>query len=217
MEFTELENLIKTRRSVRKWQNKPVPEEMLLKAIALATWAPNGGNQQNWHFYVIVNRNTIGAIADALQAKSDLMASWPEAAKFGDQFTRNRGVAPFFKTAPAAIAVAASRYQSAADQLLELREKVDTQAAKIRQWRNSADSRIQSVASAISHLTLVLHQMGLGAVYMTGPIQAKEDIEKLLKVPKELDVVALIPVGYPDEKPVSRGRKPVNEIAEVVR
>ena len=37
---------------------------MLLQAIELATWAPNGGNQQNSHFYVIVNRDTLGAIAE---------------------------------------------------------------------------------------------------------------------------------------------------------
>ncbi|MFH1639353.1 MAG: nitroreductase family protein [Chloroflexota bacterium] len=217
MEFTGLENLIKTRRSIRKWQAKAVPEDVLLKAIELATWAPNGGNQQNWRFYVIVSRNTIGAISDALQAKSSMMASWPEAAKFGDTFSRARQNAIFFKSAPAAIAVAASRYQSTADQLLEVREKVDPVAASIRRWRNIADSRIQSVASAIAYMLLILHQMGLGAVWMTGPMQAKEDIEKILKVPQGMDLIAFIPVGYPAENPDSKGRKAVAEIAEVVK
>ena len=39
MNLTDLANLIKSRRSIRVWQDKPVPEEMLLQAIELATYA----------------------------------------------------------------------------------------------------------------------------------------------------------------------------------
>lgn len=216
MELVDLEKLIKSRRSIRRWQDKKVPEELLLRAIELATWAPNGGNQQNWRFYVIVNRATIKAIADAVQASADLMASWPEAEKFG-MAAGWRERAGFFRSAPAAIAVGATQYQSPVDQVFAAREKVDSRASQMRQWRNVANSRIQSVASAIAHLLLVLHQMGLGTVWMTGPLQAKGDIEKILKVPPEMDIIAFIPIGYPDEEPPSRGRKPVSEVSEVIR
>jgi len=47
MKTTELDNLIKGRRSVRAWQNKPVPEEELLHAIELATYAPNAYSAEN--------------------------------------------------------------------------------------------------------------------------------------------------------------------------
>lgn len=217
MEFADLSNLVRSRRSIRRWQDKEVPEELLLQAIELATWAPNGGNQQNWRFYLIVNRDTIKTIADAVQVSANQIASWPEAEKFEDTATRLRERASFFRDAPVAIAVAASQYQSPIDQILVAREKTDPQAGQIRQWRNIADSRIQSVASAIAHLLLVLHQMGLGAVWMTGPMQAKAEIEKILKVPSEMDLVAFIPVGYPDESPESRGRRPVKEVCEVIR
>ena len=50
MELGELTNLIKSRRSVRDWQDREVSEQLLLQAIELATWAPNGGNQQNLAF-----------------------------------------------------------------------------------------------------------------------------------------------------------------------
>ena len=82
MELVDLAYLIKSRRSIRRWQDKEVPEEVLKQAIELATWAPNGGNQQNWHFYIIVNRDTIRAIAETVQKSVDLMTSWPEANKF---------------------------------------------------------------------------------------------------------------------------------------
>ena len=216
MELADLANVIRSRRSIRSWQEKEVPQELLLHAIELATWAPNGVNQQNWRFYVILNHDTIKTIADAVQASADQIASWPEAAEFMDT-VRLRGRSGFFKNAPAAIAVAAARYQSTVDQVLAAREETDYQARNMRQWRNVADSRIQSVAAAIAYLLLVLHQMGLGAVWMTGPMQAKEDIERILKVPPGLDVIAFIPVGYPAESPLTKGRKPVGDVCEVIR
>lgn len=216
MESRELEKLIKSRRSTRKWQDRDVPEELLLRAVELATRAPNAGNQQNWRFYVITNRKVVQEIADSVQSVANLVASWPEAEKLG-YTSRQRDNASFFRTAPAAIAVAASRYQSNVDQILEMREKFDPDAARIREWRNTADPRIQSIGSAIAYLTLVLHEMGIGAVWMTGPMQAKGEIEKLLRVPEGMDLVTFIPLGYPAETPSFRDRKPVGEIAEVVK
>ncbi len=125
--------------------------------------------------------------------------------------------ASYFRNAPVAIAVAAAQYQSPIDQILAAREKADPIAGQIRQWRNVANSRIQSVASAIAYLLLILHQMGLGAVWMTGPMQAKGEIEKILKVPSELDIIAFIPVGYPAESPVPKERRPLREVCEVVK
>ena len=67
MDTKELAELMKSRRSIRSWLDKPVSEDALLRAIELATWAPNGGNQQNWMFYVVLDRGVIQAIADAVQ------------------------------------------------------------------------------------------------------------------------------------------------------
>ena len=52
---------------------------------------------------------------------------------------------------------------------------------------------------------------------MTGPMQAKGEIERILRVSPEMDIIAFIPVGYPAESPVSAGRKPITEVCEVVR
>ncbi|MFC1972010.1 nitroreductase family protein [Chloroflexota bacterium] len=216
MELDDLADIIRSRRSIRLWQDKEVPESLLLQAIELATWAPNGGNKQNWHFYIILSRNIIKAIADAVQTRADQIASWPEAQRL-DEATRKLQRSGLFRNAPAAIAVAAAQYQSEVDLILAAREKIDSQAAQIRQWRNICDTRIQSVSSAIAYLLLVLHQIGLGAVWMTGPMQAKEEIEKILNVPPDTDVIAFIPIGYPDESPVPRKRRPLNEVYEVTR
>ncbi len=217
MKMNELAELIKSRRSVRAWQNTMVSEETLLQAIELATYAPNGGNQQNWRFYIILKPEVIKSIVDAFQSTSALMASWPEAAQFGDKIKDTIKKQNFLYSAPAMIAVATSQYQSSEDKLLELRGKIDPRAIQIREWRNTANSKIQSAASGVAYLLLILHQMGLGAVWMTGPTQSKGEIEKILKVPAGMDVVALIPVGYPAENPPLKARKPVKEVCEIIK
>ncbi len=217
MEFAELEKLIRTRRSIRKWQNKPVAEELLMKALELATCAPNAGNQQNWRFYVIFNKGTIESMAKVTQGIAEQVAVWLDADQQEAMAARWRETAALFKSAPAIIGVASSQYQSPADKVLATRVQTDAKAKQIRDWRSAADSRIQSVAAAITYLLLIFHQMGLGAVWMTGPMQAKGELEKILHIPQGMELLALIPVGYPDESPPPKERKPVAEVCEVIK
>ncbi|MFC2045378.1 nitroreductase family protein [Chloroflexota bacterium] len=217
MELESLRDLIKSRRSIRMWQDKEVPEELLIQAVELATWAPNGGNQQNWHFYIIKNQAVIEAFADMVQTTADTVASWPEADNFRDFAARQQERSSFFRNAPAAIAVSAAQYDSPLEQILGTREKTDPQANQWNQWRRVSNTRIQSVASAIAYLLLILHQMGLGTVWMTGPMHTKGELEKMLKVPENTDIVALIPVGYPAETPDYKGRKAISEVCDVIR
>ncbi len=224
METAELVKLIKGRRSIRSWQDKSVSEELLLQAVELATWAPNGGNQQNWHFHIILKKETIKAIADAAQAGRELMNSWPETAQSGmmppppPPGPRPAGPRPgSFASAPALIVISAKKAGNPMDRIFQAREKTDPKAAQMRQWSITVDARVQSVSAAIAYLLLVLHQMGLGAVWMTGPLtQSKGDIEKLLNMAPDTDVLALIPVGYPAESP-TRERKPIKEVCDIVK
>ncbi len=228
MDITELTKLIKSRRSIRTWQDKPVPEDLLMQAIELATWAPNGGNQQNWRFYIILNKNIINSIADASQAINSYIMSLPEMAQArpaAPPATARPGGAPPagagprrdpLRNAPALIAVAARKTSLPMEKILAEKAKTDPRVAEVRQSQSIVASRIQSVSAAISYLLLVLHQMGLGSVWMTNPTQAKVEIEKIIKVPADLDVVAVIPVGYPAETP-TRDRKPVSEVCEIVK
>ena len=219
MDTAELEKLIKGRRSIRAWQDKPVPQDLLMQALELATWAPNGGNQQNWHFYLIMNKSSIKAIEDAIAAGRRVMTSWPEAAKLPGPPPPAPGQPPRspFSNAPAVIAVGTMRSENPMEKLFAARANSDPKAAQMREWNATVDARIQSVSAAISYLLLALHQMGLGAVWMTGPLpQCKGDVEKVLKCPPGMDIVALIPVGYPAENP-TRTRKPVSEVCTVIK
>ncbi len=217
IDLEELGKLMKTRRSIRKFQDKPVPEDLLLKALELATWAPNGGNFQPWRFLIISNKKLIHQMADMVKAKTELMTSWPEAKQFGEVMDRWRKSSDFFRGAPVCIATLMGKYNSPADKVLQARGETDPVARDIRAYRQLGNSSLQSIAAAITYLLMILHHMGLGATWMAGPQQAKKEIESLLNIPPEWHFVNLIPVGYPAEKPEDRPRKPIMEVVQFYR
>jgi nitroreductase len=216
MELQALEKLVKERRSLRKWKKEDIPDELIKKAIELGTWAPNGGNYQGWHFRIVKNKDVIEKMANAVQSAADKIASWPEAAQWPEDVKRYQKNASFFRNAPVCIAVFTSEYQSAMDKVLVSRESSDPEARRILVFRRSAPTGIQSTAAAVTTMLLTFHQMGLGAVWMAGPLIAKKEIETLLEVPANLSLVCLVPVGYPDESP-QRLRKHVEDVLEFIR
>jgi nitroreductase len=215
MNIQDLEMLMKGRRSIRQWKKKEVPDEMLKKAVELATWAPNGGNYQGWRFVVVKNKEVIGRMADAVQSVADKMASWPEAKSWEEDIKRYQKNASFFRNAPVCIGVFTSEYQSPMEKLLAARESFDPEAKKVLGFRKSAPTVIQSVGAAVTTMLLVFHQMGLGAVWLVSPLQAKKEIEGLLKAEANMALVCLIAVGYPDESP-QKDRKPVDQVLNFI-
>jgi len=215
MNIQDLEKLIKGRRSVRQWKKQEVPEELLRKAVELATWAPNGGNYQGWRFVIVKKKETIEKMANAVQSVADKIASWPEAMSWQEDVNRYQKKASFFRNAPVCIGVFSGGYQSPMDKVLVARESFDREAKEILGFRKLAPTAIQSGAAAVTTMLLVFHQMGLGAVWLVSPIQAKKEIEAILKVPSNMDLICLIAVGYPDESP-QRDRNPVDQVLEFV-
>ncbi len=216
MDIQELEKLIKGRRSIRRWKKDEVPDDLLRKAVELATWAPNGGNYQGWRFVIVKKKETIEKMADTVQSVADKIAAWPEAIPWQEDVERYRKNASFFRKAPVCMGVFISGYQSPMDKVLVCREASDREAREILEFRRSAPTAIQSGAAAVTTMLLVLHQMGLGAVWMVSPIQAKKEIENMLKSPSNMNLICLIAVGYPDESP-RKERRPVDEVLEFVR
>jgi nitroreductase len=216
MELGALEKLIRERRSIRKWKNEDVSDEAIRKGIELATWAPNGGNYQGWHFTVVKNRGMIGKIADAVQAVADKIALWPEAVPYKADVERYQKNTSAFRSAPVCIAVLMSQYQSVADKILMARESFDPEARQVLAYRRSAPTSVQSASAAITTMLLVYQQMGLGTVWMAAPLQAKAQIESLLDVLPGKSLIALVALGIADESP-KKDRKPVDEVLTFIR
>jgi nitroreductase len=213
MDIQALERLVKGRRSIRQWKKEDISDELLKKAVELATWAPNGGNYQGWRFVIVKNKGVIEKMANAVQSAADKIASWPEAKSWQEDVRRYQKNASYFRNATACIGVFISDYQSVMDKVLIARESFDPEAKNIMGFRRSAPTAIQSAAAAVTTMLLVFHQMGLGAVWLGAPLMAKKEIETLLNVPGNFSLTSLIAVGHPDESP-QRERKPVDQVLE---
>jgi nitroreductase len=215
MDMQAFEKLIKGRRSIRQWKKEKVPDDLLKKAIELATWAPNGGNYQGWRFILVKNKDVIEKMANAVQSVADRIASWSETTEWQEDVKRYQKNASFFRNAPVCIAVFTGDYQSVMDKVLIARESFDSEAKKILAFRRSAPTAIQSAAASATTMLLAFHQMGLGAVWLVAPLMAKKEIEGLLNVPANLSLICLVAVGYPNESP-QKDRKPVDEVLKFV-
>lgn len=228
MDKAEFSEFIKSRRSIRLWEDKPVPEELLKQAVELATWAPNGANAQAWFFYIVLDKKIIKAIADASATSMSDMRSWPEMQRSGGGFpapprpSAGQDAPPPPRRsplgeAPAMILVGTKKRVNPMNKILEERAKVDERAAEMLKWGDALNPHIQSMSAGVATLLLALHQMGLGATWMTGPLsQTKGDVEKILNVPEDMDILTLIPVGYPADIPTSV-RKPVDEVCQIIK
>jgi nitroreductase len=66
------------------------------------------------------------------------------------------------------------------------------------------------LAIAVEHMVLAAAAEGLGTCWIGAFYE--EEVKKVLNIPPEVRVVALLPIGYPDESPSPRPRKEMDEI-----
>jgi nitroreductase len=64
---------------------------------------------------------------------------------------------------------------------------------------------------ALQNMVIAAWSLGIGSCWI-GDFE-EEDVKRILDVPKDWRIVALISFGYPDETPSSPPRKPLKEIA----
>jgi len=74
---------------------------------------------------------------------------------------------------------------------------------------------LQDVSCAVENMLLMAHAMGLGACWV-GAFNEQQVIE-LLEIPDHIRPVALIPMGYPDEKPYPPPRRDLEDLLHFER
>ncbi len=70
---------------------------------------------------------------------------------------------------------------------------------------------LQDTAAATQNLLLMAHALGLGTCWV-GAFD-EQAVARVLELPGHLRPVVLIPLGRPAQKPASRGRRPLSEVA----
>ena len=63
---------------------------------------------------------------------------------------------------------------------------------------------------AVSYMILAAHELGLGTCWI-GAFK-EEEVKAVLGIPEHIRVVALFPVGYPNQNPTSRPRKSIDQV-----
>lgn len=54
---------IQTRRSIRKYTDQPIPEELMTQILTAGMMAPSARNEQAWQFVVVRRRETLAALS----------------------------------------------------------------------------------------------------------------------------------------------------------
>jgi nitroreductase len=208
----DLHDLMRTRRSVRRFRPDLPARAVIESLLASAVTAPSASNKQPWRFLVVENRDVIGRMAAAVREAVDRIAVAVEPQfeaafrSYGDYFTR-------FEVAPLVI-VALSQPLTLLTTLTGPRLADDDRRRVSAMER---DSGLIGTSMAMQNLLLAAHAAGLGASGMTGPLVAADRIRELLHVPPAWHIAALVPVGYPDEEPVPTARKSVDHVTRWVR
>ncbi|HKL17724.1 MAG TPA: nitroreductase family protein, partial [Halalkalibaculum sp.] len=193
--------LLKRRRTVREFSERPVPREIIEDCIMAAGTAPNGANMQPWHFVVIEDENVKKKIRAAAEEEEkefyEKRASeeWLKAlAPLGTDEKK-----PFLEEAPYLIAIFAEKYG-----LTENGDKVLNYYVK------------ESVGIATGMLITAIHHAGLASLTHTpSPMGFLNDI---LERPSNETPFLLLVVGYPKEevKVPDITKKPLEEIATFI-
>lgn len=71
-------------------------------------------------------------------------------------------------------------------------------------------SHVIDVSIALDHLTLAAHSVGLGTCWVAWFREDK--VREVLAVPEDVSVVAITPLGYPDEAPERTPRRNLEEL-----
>jgi nitroreductase/NAD-dependent dihydropyrimidine dehydrogenase PreA subunit len=178
MEPDKVRLLLRSRRSIRCYDEKPVPRDTLLQLLDVARYAPSGHNSQGISYLIVEGR-------DAIESVSRLVIEWmqetieqqPELANryhmHGIVKARERGEDRILRHAPQLIVAYASR---------ELR------AAAI------------TTCLALEYVELYAPTLGLGTCWAGFAQLCAQQYPKLseyLAVPQDKGVTGMLMVGYP--------------------
>ncbi|HRW03652.1 MAG TPA: nitroreductase family protein [Caldilineaceae bacterium] len=177
--------LVQSRRSIRRYQQRPIAQSVLEELLTAATWAPSAHNRQPWRFCVVTSDATKFALSERMgeQWRQDLTADNADL----DFIERRVAISHARITGAAALVVANVSME-------EMDQYPDTVRAEA-EWTMA----VQSVALACQNLLLAAHQQGLGACWMCAPLFVPTLVRNVLSLPVHWYPQALITLGYPAE------------------
>jgi len=190
-------------RAIRRLKPDPIPEETLRKIIDAGIHSPSGGNLQDWAFILVREaegkrfiRDHYWGIWQKLQAGRPLPANLP--------------------AAQLRVLQAAAHLAEHLDEvpviLLACARKDYPPFARAGYDRASVATVHGSIYPAVQNIMLACRALGLGTVITTIHCCFEEELKQHLGIPAEMEVSALLPLGYPQGKFGPTTRKPAEGI-----
>jgi nitroreductase len=191
---------IENRRSIRKFDSKPVATEKLEQIIEAARLAPSGTNRQPWRFILL-----------STQADKDKIVGTV--------------VQPFVCEAPAVFVCCLDRkayvrkvVEKRMSELVQANVISEEAAQYIYQRKMPEkeeeivvpDSGYLDLGIAIQNMALMATALGLGSCWVR--LFNQKELHRALDLPENLIPVVLLPVGYPAQDPPPRPRLKREEI-----
>jgi nitroreductase len=196
-----IKDAIEQRRSIRRFKPDPIPNKCITALLDAARLSPSGSNAQPWRFKIVKDQETKEKLAQAAYDQS------------------------FIAKAPVVI-VCCADIKGYLDgtvsgiQDLGRIEAVEDRIVKIildrvHQMKSIPLEQITSriafnAAIAIEHIVLRALDFGLGTCWVR--LIDEKSIKDLFGWDENIHVVALLPIGYPDESPPPRKRLKLEEI-----
>ena len=179
---TDLFEIIRTTRSMRRLKPDPVPNDLIRKILEAGVGAPSGGNMQRWRFLVIRDpkiKETVGAL---------YKRAWDEQ------------VAPRYRAGAPAPGMSRERFL----RLLDAAQYLAAQIHEAPVWivpclEGATPTRTagSSIYPAVQNMLLAARALGLGATLTTLHLQFEKAAEAALGLPPNVHSYALLPIGYP--------------------
>jgi PPOX class probable F420-dependent enzyme len=188
-----VETAVRGRRSVRRYLDKEVPEEVVDRVLEAARWAPSPHGRQPWRFVVLTREDTKARLAGAM----------------GEEWRKN------LEMDGQSLAVVEKRLEGSRRRLLDAPvlvllclylEELDTYPDAGRQ-QNEATMATQSLGAAAQNMLLAAYSLGLDTSWMCAPLFCPDRVIKALGLNPNLIPHALLTLGYAEGDPPNRRSK----------
>ena len=187
----EVLEAIDARRSIRRFQSRPIPRETLERLLEATIQAPSAKNVQPWRLVVLEGAEHAKLAAMMLEQANRLKALGED---IGSLEWTARAMAPapltvvWFNTAPP--------------------PEVPAEAHDDWRW-----VMLQSTGGAIQTMLLAAAGLGLGSLWICDILYVADEVKAWLGREQD-DLVACVTLGYADEAPGPRPRKPWRAVTE---
>jgi nitroreductase len=207
----DIETAVRERRSVRKFKNDPIPQEMILEILDGARWSPSWGNTQSWELYVITGE-PLEALKKANRQKIldgvlpspdiDMPLEWPDRMK-----ARYMGIG---KSVLTALNIAREDKEGRQRYNTDMFYLFDAPCLIVAATDRAVTSRyaLLDVGLILQTICLLAQGKGLGSCIMACAIAYPDLLRSLARIPENKTIAMGVVLGRPDpEAPVNRFKR----------